>query len=112
MLHDYFSSSVRARSLAIAAQKIFLEKIEEPLLVFTSLWFDIHAITFWLPSEKYKIVLWKKKNLNTSKISLFSFRLYSIIDGDNLRISTISTNKIAMRLVGRTYIEVVLHLGP
>jgi hypothetical protein len=35
----------------------FLKKMEEPLLVFASLWFDIDAITFWLPSEKYKIVL-------------------------------------------------------
>jgi hypothetical protein len=32
--------------------------------VFTGLWFDIY---FGLPSEKYKIVLWKKK-LNILKI--------------------------------------------
>jgi hypothetical protein len=24
--------------------------------VFAGLWFDIYAITFWLPLEKYKIV--------------------------------------------------------
>jgi hypothetical protein len=58
------------------------------LLVFAGLWFDIHAIIFWMPSEKYKIVLWKKKTLKTSKISLFSFRLYFIIVGDSLYIST------------------------
>jgi hypothetical protein len=59
---------VRARSLGIAA---LIKKKGEPLLVFTGLWFDICAIIFWLPSEKYKNVSWKKKSLKTSKISSF-----------------------------------------
>jgi hypothetical protein len=50
-----------------------------PLLVFAGIWYDIYAISFWLPSEKYEIVLWKKKSLKISKISLFSFRLYFVI---------------------------------
>jgi hypothetical protein len=63
-------------------------KKREPLLVFTGLRFNICAIIFWLPSEKYKIVSWKKKSLKTSKISLFSLRLYFVIAGDSLCIST------------------------
>jgi hypothetical protein len=54
MLYDYFNGCVRARSLGIAA---LIKKKEEPLLVFTDLWFDICVTIFWLPSEKYKIVL-------------------------------------------------------
>jgi hypothetical protein len=34
-----------------------------PLLVFAGIWYDIYAIIFWLPSEKYEIVSWKKKSL-------------------------------------------------
>jgi hypothetical protein len=49
-----------------------LKKKEKPLLVFTGLWFDICAIIFWLASEKYKFMSWKKKSLKTSKISSFS----------------------------------------
>jgi hypothetical protein len=57
-------------------------------LVFVGFWFDIYAIIFWLPLEKFKIVSWKKKNLKTSEISLFFLRLYFIIAGDSLYIST------------------------
>jgi hypothetical protein len=39
---------VHARSLDSVAQI----KKKGPLLVFAGLWFDIHAIIFWLPSEK------------------------------------------------------------
>jgi hypothetical protein len=53
MLHDYFNGCMHARSLGIAAQIL---KMGGPLLVYSGLWFDINAITFWLPSEKYKIV--------------------------------------------------------
>jgi hypothetical protein len=53
-----------------------------PLLVFAGIWYDIYAIIFCLPSEKYRIVSWKKKkSLKTSKISSFSFRLYFVIVG-------------------------------
>jgi predicted MPP superfamily phosphohydrolase len=31
----------------------------------------IYTIIFWLTSEKYKIVSWKKKSLKTLKISFF-----------------------------------------
>jgi hypothetical protein len=71
MWYDYFNGCVRARSLGTAAQV----KKKEPLLVFTGLWFDICAIIFWLASEKYKIMSWKKKSLKASKISLFFLRL-------------------------------------
>jgi hypothetical protein len=68
ILHDYFNDCERIRSLGIAAQ---IKKKGEPLLVFAGLWFDIYAIIFYLPLEKYKIVSWKKKSLKTSKISSF-----------------------------------------
>jgi hypothetical protein len=48
------------------------------LLVFVGIRYDIYAIIFWLPSEKFEIVSWKKKSLKTLKISSFSlnFILY------------------------------------
>jgi hypothetical protein len=52
---DYFNGCARARSLDIAAQ---IKIMGEPSLVFTGLWFGIYL---GLPSEKYKIVSWKKK---------------------------------------------------
>jgi hypothetical protein len=85
MLYDCFNGCVRARSLGIAA---LIKKKGEPLLVFTGLWFDICAIIFWLPSEKYKIVSCKKKSLKTSKISSFFLRLCFVIAEDSLCIST------------------------
>jgi hypothetical protein len=75
---DYFNGCVRARSLGIAAQ---IKNMGARLLVFAGIWYDICAIIFWLPSEKYKIMSWKKKSLKTSKISSFSFRLYFVIVG-------------------------------
>jgi hypothetical protein len=84
MWHDCFNGCVRARSLGTVAQI----KKKEPLLVFTGLWFDICAIIFWLASGKYKIVSWKKKSLKASKISSFFLRLYFVIAGDSLYIST------------------------
>jgi hypothetical protein len=78
MLVDSFNGCVHARSLGIAAQ---IKNMGAPLLVFAGIWYDICAIIFWLPSEKYKIMSWKKmkKSLKTSKINLFSFRLYFVI---------------------------------
>jgi hypothetical protein len=32
------------------------KNVGAPLLVFASIWYDIYAIIFWLPSEKYEIV--------------------------------------------------------
>jgi hypothetical protein len=78
MLVDCFNGCVRARSLGIAAQ---IKNMGAPLLVFAGIWHDICIIIFWLPSEKYKIISWKKKSLKTSKISSFSFRLYFVIVG-------------------------------
>jgi hypothetical protein len=45
--------------VALALRLKFKKKMGEPLLVFTTLWFDIYATIFWLPLEKYKIVSWK-----------------------------------------------------
>jgi hypothetical protein len=53
MLVDHFNGCVRARSLGIAAQ---IKNMGAPLLVFAGIWYDICAIIFWLPSEKYKIM--------------------------------------------------------
>jgi hypothetical protein len=83
MWYDCFNGCVRPHSLGTAAQKK-----KEPLLVFTGLWFDICVIIFWLASEKYKIVSWKKKSLKASKINSFFLRLYFVIAGDSLYIST------------------------
>jgi hypothetical protein len=85
MWYNCLNGCVRAYNLGNAAQ---IKKKEEPLLVFTGLWFDICAIMFWLASGKYKIVSWKKKSLKTSKISSFSLRLYFVIAGDSLYMST------------------------
>jgi hypothetical protein len=79
MWYDCINGYVRARSLGTAAQ---IKKKGEPLLVFTDLWFDICAIIFWLASEKYKIVSWKKKSLKASKFSSFFLRLYFVITGN------------------------------
>jgi hypothetical protein len=76
---------VRARSLGTAAQ---IRKKGGSLLVFTGLWFDICVIIFWLASEKYKIVSWKKKSLKALDISSFSLRIYFVIVGDSSYIST------------------------
>jgi hypothetical protein len=71
--------------VALALQ-LKLKKKGEPLLVFTSLWFDICAIIFWLASGKYKIVSWKKKSLKASKISSFFLRFYFVIAKHSLYI--------------------------
>ena len=71
MLVDYFIGYVRARNLDTAAQiKITGETI---VGIYRSV--DVSSA---IPSGKYKIVSWKKKNLKTSKICLFSFRLYFV----------------------------------
>jgi hypothetical protein len=74
---DYFNGCARARSLGIAAQ---IKIIGEPLLVFTGLWFGIYL---GLPSEKYKIVSWKKKEFEDLKDLLVSFRFYFVIVKDS-----------------------------
>jgi hypothetical protein len=63
------------------ALRLKYKNMVAPLLVFAGIWYDIYAIIFWLPSEKYEIVSWKKKSLKISKISSFSFRLYFVIVG-------------------------------
>jgi hypothetical protein len=80
---DYFNGCVRARSLGIAAQ---IKIMGEPPLVFTGLWFGIYL---GLPSEKYKIVSWKKKEFEDLEDLLVSFRLYFLIVKDSLCNSTI-----------------------
>jgi hypothetical protein len=82
MLIDYFNGCAHARSLGIAAQ---IKIMGEPSLVFTGLWFSFIR----LPSEKYKIISWKKKEFEDFKDLVVSFRLYFIIAEDNLCISTI-----------------------
>jgi hypothetical protein len=54
MLIDYFNGCARACSLGIVAQ---IKIMGELSLVFTGLWFCFIR----LPSEKYKIMSWKKK---------------------------------------------------
>jgi hypothetical protein len=81
MLIGYFNGCTRARSLGIAAQKI----MGEPSLVFTDLWFGIYLR---LPSEKYKIVSWKKKEFEDLKDLLVFFRLYFVIGKNSSCIST------------------------
>ena len=85
MLVDYFNGCARAHSLGIAAQ---IKIMGEPSLILSGLWFDIYVMFLWLPSEKYKIRLWKKKSLKISKIFLFSFTLYFVIARDSFCIST------------------------
>jgi hypothetical protein len=80
MLIDYFNGCARARSLGIAAQ---IKIMGEPSLVFTGLWFGF----IWLPSEKYKIMSWKKKEFEDLEDLLVSFRLYFVIARDSLYIS-------------------------
>jgi hypothetical protein len=60
MLIHYLNGCTRARSLGIAAQ---IKIMGEPSLVFTGLWFGFIR----LPSEKYKIMLWKKKEFKDFK---------------------------------------------
>ena len=52
----------------------------ETSLVFTGLWFGVLVIVLRLPSEKYKIVSWKKKGLEDLKDLLVSFNIVFVID--------------------------------
>jgi hypothetical protein len=63
------------------ALRLKYKNMGAPLLIFAGIWYDIYAIIFWLPSEKYEVVSWNKKSLKISKISSFSFRLYFVIVG-------------------------------
>jgi hypothetical protein len=82
ILINYFNGCARARSLSIAAQ---IKIMEEPSLIFIGLWFSFIR----LPSRKYKIMSWKKKEFEDLKDLFISFRLYFIIAGESLCISTI-----------------------
>jgi hypothetical protein len=81
MLIDYFNGCVRARNLGIAANIKFMG---ESSLVFIGLWLSFIR----LPSEKYKIMSWKKKKFEDLEDLLVSFRLYFVIARDSLCIST------------------------
>ena len=59
----------------------------EPSLVFTDICVGIY-VNFRLPSEKYKIVSWKKKEFEDIEDLLLSFRLYVIV-GVRSRTSTL-----------------------
>jgi hypothetical protein len=72
---------VCACSLGIAAQ---IKIMGESSLVFIGLWFGFIR----LPSEKYKIMSWKKKEFEDLEHLLVSFRVYFIIARDSLCIST------------------------
>jgi hypothetical protein len=74
---DYFNGCARARSLGIVAQ---IKIMGEPSLIFTGLWFGIYV---GLPSEKYKIVSWKKKEFEDLEDLLVSFILYFVIVKDS-----------------------------
>ena len=76
MLVDYFNDCVRARSLGTAVQKTIMG---EPFLVFTGLWFAIFVV-LRLPSEKYKIVSWMKKELEDLIDLLVFFSFVFVID--------------------------------
>jgi hypothetical protein len=87
MLIDYFNNCTRVCSFGIAAQ---IKIMGESLLIFIGLWFG----SIRLPSEKYKIMSWKKKEFEDLEVLIVSFRLYFVIDGDNLCIScTIYSDK-------------------
>jgi hypothetical protein len=81
ILIDYFNGYACARSLGTAAQ---IKIMGESSLVFTGLWFSFIR----LPSEKYKIMSWKKKEFEELEDLLVSFRLHFVIAGDSLCIST------------------------
>jgi hypothetical protein len=81
MLIDYFNGCARARNLDIAA---LIKIMREPSLVFTGLWFGLIR----LPSKKYKIMSWKKKEFEDLEDLLVSLRLYFVIAGDSLCIFT------------------------
>jgi hypothetical protein len=68
-------------SLSIAAQ---IKIMGEPLLVFIGLWFGIYL---GLPTKKYKIVSWKKKEFEDLEDLLVSFRIYFVIVKDSSCIS-------------------------
>jgi hypothetical protein len=81
MLYGCFNGCVRAHSLGIAAQK-FMGELSS---VSTDLWFVIYL---WMPSEEYKIMFWKKKEIEDLEDLLLSFRLYFVIVGVSSCIST------------------------
>jgi hypothetical protein len=83
MMIDYFNGCECARSLGIMVQ---IKIMEEPSLVFLGLLFGIYLR---LPSGKYKIVSWKKKEFEDLEDVLVSSRLYFIIIEVSSCISTI-----------------------
>jgi hypothetical protein len=50
---------------------------------------DTFVLFMWLSSEKYKIILWKKNDLEDLDDLLVSFRLYFVIAEDSLYTFTI-----------------------
>jgi hypothetical protein len=80
MLIDYFNGRMRARNLGIAAQ---IKIMGDSSLVFIGLWFGF----IQLPSEKYKIMSWKKIEFEDLEDLFISFRLYFVFTGDRLCIS-------------------------
>ena len=55
-------------------------KRREPSLVFTGMWFGVFGVVLRLPSEKYKIVSWMKKELENLIDLLVSFSFVFVID--------------------------------
>jgi hypothetical protein len=80
MLDDYSNGCARACSLGTAAK---IKIMGEPSLVFTVLWFGTHVLFMRLPSEKYKIVSWKKNDYEDLDDLLVSFRLRFVIAEDS-----------------------------
>jgi hypothetical protein len=81
MVIDHFNGCAHVCSLGITSK---IKIIGESSLVFICLWFGL----LWLPLEKYKVVLWKKKEFKDLKDLLMSFRLYFVIVRDSSSIST------------------------
>jgi len=52
----------------------------EPSLVVTGLWFGVFGVVLRLPSEKYKIVSWKKEELGDFIDLFVSFSIVFVID--------------------------------
>jgi hypothetical protein len=73
MVIDY----LHARSLGIMAQ---IKIMGEPSLIFSGQWYGF----IWLPSRKYKIMSWKKKEFEDLEDLLISFRLHFVIASDEV----------------------------
>jgi hypothetical protein len=68
------------RSLGMVAK---IKIMREPSLIFTDLWFGTYVLFMRLPSEKCKIMTWKKEGFEDHDDLLVSFRLHFVIAEDS-----------------------------